>query len=261
MSKVLRTIGALGTAVMAAAAISLVTEAGAKAPKLPATAPAPQLRPDGPPTRRPEAAPSSGVVGPPSPIPPVAPAPPPRPAVPAEKMSECIGELQALGVDFSRQAPITDPTGCSVQNPVVLKTFGKGMKVTPDALLDCPMALAAVRFVTEIAGPEAGRDLGSEIVSINNSSGYVCRPRQGETKLSEHAYGNALDIAGFGLADGRHIDVRVDAPGADAKFLDAVRKAACGPFKTVLGPGSDAEHALHFHFDLEPRRNGSTFCQ
>lgn len=84
---------------------------------------------------------------------------------------------------------------------------------------------------------------------------------QGETKLSEHAYGNALDVAGFGLADGRHIDVRVDAPGADAKFLDAVRKAACGPFKTVLGPGSDAEHALHFHFDLEPRRDGSTFCQ
>ncbi|RVC58123.1 extensin family protein, partial [Mesorhizobium sp. M00.F.Ca.ET.038.03.1.1] len=35
----------------------------------------------------------------------------------------------------------------------------------------------------------------------------------------------------------------------------------CGQFKTGLGPGSDAEHALHFHFDLEPRRNGSTFCQ
>ena len=31
--------------------------------------------------------------------------------------------------------------------------------------------------------------------------------------------------------------------------------------ETVLGPGSDADHALHFHFDLEPRRNGGTFCQ
>jgi hypothetical protein len=40
-----------------------------------------------------------------------------------------------------------------------------------------------------------------------------------------------------------------------------VRKAACGPFKTVLGPGSDADHALHFHFDLAPRRHGGTFCQ
>ncbi|CAH2405381.1 hypothetical protein MES4922_40212 [Mesorhizobium ventifaucium] len=44
----------------------------------------------------------------------------------------------------------------------------------------------------------------------------------------EHAYGNALDVAGFGLADGRHIDVRADVPEADAKFLDAVRKAAYG---------------------------------
>ncbi|TIW21354.1 MAG: extensin family protein, partial [Mesorhizobium sp.] len=29
----------------------------------------------------------------------------------------------------------------------------------------------------------------------------------------------------------------------------------------VLGPGADADHALHFHLDLEPRRHGGTFCQ
>jgi hypothetical protein len=57
------------------------------------------------------------------------------------------------------------------------------------------------------------------------------------------------------------MDVKADAPEAEAKFLDALRKAACGPFKTVLGPGSDADHALHFHFDLAPRRHGGTFCQ
>ena len=43
--------------------------------------------------------------------------------------------------------------------------------------------------------------------------------------------------------------------------INAVRKAACGPFKTVLGPGSDPDHSLHFHLDLEPRRHGGTFCQ
>ncbi|MBZ9989536.1 hypothetical protein LB572_20775 [Mesorhizobium sp. BH1-1-5] len=135
----------------AAVAISLAAEAGAKVIELPATAPTPQIRPDEPldeglasrqspiPSPRPEAAPSSDSVGPLAPIPPAAQAPLPRPAVPAEKMSECIDELRTLGVDFSRQAPITDPIGCSVQNPVVLKKFGKGMKVTPDALLDCPI--------------------------------------------------------------------------------------------------------------------------
>jgi hypothetical protein len=40
-----------------------------------------------------------------------------------------------------------------------------------------------------------------------------------------------------------------------------VRKAACGPFRTVLGPGADADHSLHFHFDLEPRKSKSAFCQ
>jgi hypothetical protein len=210
---------------------------------------------------RPGKSQSGDFIGPPAPAAPAPQPPPPRPRVAPEKMAECIGELQKLGVDFSRQAPITDPTGCEVQNPVTVSNLGKTIKVAPAALLDCPMALAAAHFLTEVAAPEAARDLGSDLVSINNASGYVCRPRHGETVLSEHAYGNALDVAGFGLADGRHVDVRADLPEADAKFLDAVRKAACGPFKTVLGPGSDADHALHFHLDLEPRRNGGTFCQ
>jgi hypothetical protein len=29
----------------------------------------------------------------------------------------------------------------------------------------------------------------------------------------------------------------------------------------VLGPGADADHSLHFHFDLEPRKSKSAFCQ
>ena len=176
-------------------------------------------------------------------------------------MAECIAGLEKLGAEFSRQPPISDPSGCAVQNPVTLSTLGNRIKLAPPALLDCPMALAAVSFMNDIAARSAKRDLGSDLVAIGQASGYVCRPRHGVTKLSEHAYGNALDIAGFGLADGRKVDVRAGAPEAEAKFLDAVRKAACGPFKTVLGPGSDADHALHFHFDLEPRRSGSAFCQ
>jgi hypothetical protein len=181
--------------------------------------------------------------------------------VPAEKRAECIAGLEKLGAEFAREPPISDPSGCAVQNPVTLRTLGRTIKLTPPALLDCPMALAAVRFINDVAAPEAKRDLGSDLTSIGQASGYVCRPRHSEAKLSEHAYGNALDIAGFGLADGRRVEVKAEAAEAEAKFLDAMRKAACGPFTTVLGPGSDADHALHFHFDLEPRRSGSTFCQ
>jgi hypothetical protein len=37
----------------------------------------------------------------------------------------------------------------------------------------------------------------------------------------------------------------------------AFRTAACGYFTTVLGPGANAAHASHFHFDLAMRgKNG-----
>ncbi len=39
----------------------------------------------------------------------------------------------------------------------------------------------------------------------------------------------------------------------DAKFLTEIRADACGPFRTVLGPGSDSYHSNHFHFDLAQR--------
>ena len=96
---------------------------------------------------------------------------------------------------------------------------------------------------------------------MNHASAYVCRSRNGNAKLSEHALGNAIDIASFVLGDGRQVDVKAGAEQKEQEFLDGLRKAACGPFKTVLGPGSDADHALHFHFDLAKRRSGSTFCQ
>ncbi len=186
---------------------------------------------------------------------------PPRPARSTEQDAQCLKELGELGVTFEKQKPVTDPMGCAIANPVLVKDFGKSIDLAPEALLDCPMALAATRFLNQVVAVEAKKAFGSELSAINQASAYVCRPRNGGEKLSEHAFGNALDIASFGLADKRHIDVKAGAAEPDAGFLTAVRKAACGPFKTVLGPGSDADHALHFHVDLAWRRSGSTFCQ
>lgn len=249
--------------------------AGAKPPKLPDKAPVPSEpeRQDQPETAPPAAAPlpeprpqtaKPAETEPEAKTPVTAPAPkpvPPRPAPSAADQMLCLTDLEKLGVTFSKQPPISDPAGCSIANPVTVKNLGSTIGIAPEAQLDCPMALAAARFVKDVAGPEAMRNLGSEIVSINHASAYVCRSRHGTEKLSEHAFGNALDIASFKLKDGRQVDVKANAQAAEQKFLDAVRKAACGPFKTVLGPGSDPDHALHFHFDLAPRRNGGTFCQ
>lgn len=236
-------------------------------PEPPAVVPVPTQRPD---VTKPEVEP-----------PVVAPQPPDKPAdaddkkmlpdprsadlpdakMPAEEVA-CRERLTALGVEFEEhKAESTPEIGCSIPYPLVLKSLGKSIAIGPATELNCPMAEAAARFAANVIQPAAKAEFGADLKSINQASAFVCRPRHGTRKLSEHAFGNALDIASFTLSDGRKIEVGPTPPEKDAKFLNAVRKAACGPFKTVLGPGADPDHALHFHLDLEPRRHGGTFCQ
>jgi len=237
-------------------------------PEPPPEVPIPTHRPDN--TAEPQAEP-----------PDVAPQPPEKPAetgdrkmlpdprsadrpgeeMPAEEVA-CRERLKALGVEFEEHKAESDPEiGCSIPYPIVIKTLNKSVAIGPGTELNCSMAEAAARFTADVVQPAAKAEFGTEVKSISQASAFVCRPRHGTRKLSEHAFGNALDIAGFTLSDGRKIDISPSPPEKDAKFLNAVRKAACGPFKTVLGPGADADHALHFHLDLEPRRHGGTFCQ
>jgi hypothetical protein len=79
-----------------------------------------------------------------------------------------------------------------------------------------------------------------------------------EGRWSEHATGNAIDIAGFVLEDGRRISVLGDWDGedAEARFLRAVRDGACKSFATVLSPDYNAAHADHFHLDQDGRWSG-----
>lgn len=236
-------------------------------PEPPVAVPIPTQRPD---TAEPEVEPPA-----------VAPKPPEKPADtddnkmlpdprsadrPADKMPEgevaCRERLKALGVEFEEHKAEHDAEiGCSIPYPIVLKSLGKSIGLAPGAELNCQMAEAAARFAADVVQPAAKAEFGADLKAISQESAFVCRPRHGTRKLSEHAFGNALDIASFTLSDGRKIEVGPVPPEKDGKFLNAVRKAACGPFKTVLGPGADADHSLHFHLDLEPRRHGGTFCQ
>jgi hypothetical protein len=80
--------------------------------------------------------------------------------------------------------------------------------------------------------------------------------------ISEHAFGNALDIAAFTLADGRKIIVKDGWHGLPEEqgFLRDVQAAACDQFSTVLAPGSNVYHYDHIHVDLMRRRDGHRAC-
>jgi hypothetical protein len=81
--------------------------------------------------------------------------------------------------------------------------------------------------------------------------------------ISEHAFGNALDIAAFVLADGRRITVKDGWKGSPEEqgFLRDIQGAACDQFTTVLAPGSNAFHYDHIHVDLMRRASGRRICQ
>lgn len=113
--------------------------------------------------------------------------------------------------------------------------------------------------------PAAKALLGSRVVGLEHLGTSNCRRIGGGESgaWSEHATGNAIDVAAFVLADGRRIAVASDwRKGNDeAAFLHAARDAACGNFGTVLSPDYNAAHADHFHLDQAGRRRGWSFCR
>ncbi|MEM9049777.1 MAG: extensin family protein [Pseudomonadota bacterium] len=102
---------------------------------------------------------------------------------------------------------------------------------------------------------EAQRILGSRVAGITHFSSYSCRPirspRGTSTRMSQHATANAIDIAGFRLADGRLISLVGDwaGDGPEAEFLRAAHRLGCHWFPMALGPDYNAYHNNHFHFD------------
>jgi hypothetical protein len=227
----------------------------------PDTAPIPEPNPRAATEKPDEKAPADAPAEPPPPPDPrSALRPDPSGELPSEEIA-CRQRLHDLGVKFDNHPAEADPSGCSMPYPVTVKSLGKNIGLTPDAAMNCATAESAARFAQDVISPAAQELFGETLKSITHASAYVCRPRNGTRKLSEHAFGNALDIASFTLSGGTSISVELHPDAKAAGFLGKVRGAACGPFKTVLGPGSNADHAEHLHFDLAPRRRGGTVCE
>ena len=137
--------------------------------------------------------------------------------------------------------------------------------VTPPATLACPLVSVLDRFISEQVQPAALHWFGQSVVEIRQISSYSCRGMNGDPNahISEHAFGNALDIAAFTLADGRKIIVKDGWHGSaeEQGFLHDVQGAACEVFTTVLAPGSNAFHYDHMHVDLMRRSSRRSICE
>ena len=137
--------------------------------------------------------------------------------------------------------------------------------VKPVAMLACPIVSVLDRWLADSVQPAAQRWFGARVVEIRQISAYSCRGMNGDSRahISEHAFGNALDIAAFTLADGRHISVKDGWKGMPEEqgFLRDVQAAACQQFSTVLAPGSNVYHYDHIHVDLMRRASRRIICE
>lgn len=255
------------------------TEKSAPVPA-PVPAPGPPPAEDVVPAEKPEDTPSPApdvqLPGPPPPARGLPPVPGLQPAAPAAirvapedpaQLAACQAELKTLGAVFEAAAPIDDGEGCGMSHPITVREILPGIRLAPEATFRCETALQLARLTRETIIPTARIALADkgELKAIHQASAYVCRNRNSATtgKISEHAYGNAIDIAALEFDKGSvpMVIVAQDDGTFPAAFQRSLNAAACLYFTTVLSPGSDATHMDHLHLDVIERKGDYRFCR
>lgn len=176
----------------------------------------------------------------------------------------CLAALAQTGMRYSPLADRVTGPGCGFENAVLLREAG--VKLGAPVSLSCPMALSFAMWERHALQPAAEMLTGQRVASISHLGSYACRnvnrgdgaaPNAPPGNRSRHATADALDIAGFTLANGKSISVLRQWPGDDASavagpgalFLKAAHRGACRYFKGVLGPDYNAAHKDHFHLE------------
>lgn len=184
-----------------------------------------------------------------------------EPIILTPQFSSCLSRLASLASALPTQHPDKKDPACTIPQPVSVESIGK-IAFTRPLTLDCPFALALSKFVTDMAIPLAREKLTDELNGLSFGPGHVCRRRNNakQGKLSEHAFGNAIDLTAFDFASGKTLAIRSaeDMEPSQATFFTTLRQHSCKIFTTVLGPGTNSAHATHLHFDLGRSKTSKT---
>ena len=171
----------------------------------------------------------------------------------ADRPGACHAQLGRAGVRFTTLPP-REGRRCGYRDAVRLRPGGPfTTRFRPAGLgTSCPVAAGLALWSWHTLGPASRTILGSPVVAVEHYGSYSCRRLYGRESgpWSEHATANAVDVAGFVLADGRRVRVATDwTRGAEGRFLHAARDGACRLFGTVLSPDYNAAHRDHLHLD------------
>ena len=178
------------------------------------------------------------------------------------EFSDCLIQLQRIGITAEQASTAKNSNAaCVIENPVRLKSLkasGEQTVTFPDGpVLACRFAERFGQWVGELAVPLI-RARVAPLSAVRTGPGFECRNRNRASsgKLSAHAVGQAVDIAGFELVTGETVSIAETSDILRMRVLSTLRTAACGWFTTILGPGSDTAHTTHWHLDIQ--KHGST---
>ena len=168
--------------------------------------------------------------------------------------AQCRALLASAGARYEAAPAVEAGPDCGYSDGIRLSSDGDELDFSPRApVTSCPVAAAMLILERQVIQPAARRHFDSQVETIDHLGSYTCRRLYGRDQgaFSEHATANALDIAGFRLADGNRVSVLGDweDEGAKGAFLRDVRDGACALFATVLSPDYNEAHADHLHLD------------
>lgn len=177
-----------------------------------------------------------------------------------EKHDACRAALRAEGVRFATE-PAIGTGACRLEDRTRLDAASLRLRPNqPNST--CAVAAGMLLWQREVVAPAATRHFGQQVVGFDHLGTTNCRRIAGGSRPSEHATGNAFDIAAIRLASGRRITLLSgwDGKADEQVFLRDVRDGACQIFGTTLSPDFNAAHRDHFHFDMAQRDFG-TVCR
>ena len=162
----------------------------------------------------------------------------------------CEQALATSDLDYVAVPDSTPQAGCPVENAVRVRA--SAVRFNGAFLATCPLAAAYALFELHGLQSAAQAVFGQPVVQVDHFGSFACRNIARSNRRSQHASANALDLAGFHLADGTRITVARDWKGDDdsARFLRQVKAAACDAFRVTLSPEYNAAHHDHFHVDM-----------
>lgn len=182
-----------------------------------------------------------------------------------DDFAACKAILRDAGVQFETLPPRGQDSCLADQLTRIPRQSRFPVAFMPtNAAPSCPVSTALILWQREVVAPAAEAHFGRKVTSLRHLGSYNCRNVARSNYRSEHATGNAIDIAGFTLAGDKTISILKDWNSNDPAtraFLRQVRDGGCEIFSTTLSPDYNRDHADHFHFDMAQRTANYSMCR